>query len=161
MVDVLIPLLIVLAALVAGAIYSGLPSVSMLTSLLDRGLARWSKLRQLAHCVQQKDLVGEFRQADSFADFTSRISRGAEPDPSADLYAPLDMSTLNCRVWMTELREADSAVDAFGVDICGSIHAPDDMRRATLKITILDITDGMDQAKTVQARTPHVIRSVD
>jgi tellurite resistance protein len=155
--EVLITLLILLAALSA-AICSGLIHVSKLKGMVSRfklrGLACLSKLAKLAHCVKSKDLVDQFRQADSFADLASRISRDAEPVSGDELYAPLDMSILNCRIRTAELKEGNTVIDTFGVEICGLIHAPADMRHATLKISILDITDGMGQAKTVQARSP-------
>ncbi|MHC4356852.1 MAG: TerB family tellurite resistance protein [Planctomycetota bacterium] len=155
--EILITLLILLAASSA-AICSGLINSSKLEGVARRfklrGLAYLSKLAGLAHCVKSKDLVDEFRQADSLADLASRISRDAEPVSGDELYAPIDMSILNCRIRKTELKEGNTVIDTFGVEICGSIHAPIEIPNATLKISILDITDGTDQAKTVQARSP-------
>ena len=142
---VLIPLSILLVACAAAAL-SGLIDRRTLVELVSHckreASACLSMLAELARGVKSKDLVGQFKRSDSFDDFISRISHGTEPDPSMDLYAPLDMDILNCRVLTIELKEGNSVCDAFGVEICGSIHAPSDMRRATLRISILDVTDG-------------------
>ncbi len=82
------------------------------------------------------------------------MSRDAEPNTVQDLYAPLDMSMLNCRIRTVELKEGNTVVDAFAVEICGTIHAPEDIRRATLGISIQDITDGSAEAKPVRTRDP-------
>jgi tellurite resistance protein len=65
------------------------------------------------------------------------------------------MNILNSRVMMTELQEGDSVQDAFAVEICGTIHAPKDMRRATMVISISDVTDGED-AEPVLVGNSHV-----
>jgi len=140
------------------AISCGLISRSGIAELVNhlklKGLICFSVLARLANGAKSKDLVGQLRQAGSFGDFTSRILRDAEPEAGQDLYAPLDMSILNCRVRMVELKEGHTVLDAFAVEICGLIHAPDDIRSATLRISILDITDGSAEAKAVRARNP-------
>jgi hypothetical protein len=65
------------------------------------------------------------------------------------------MNILNSRVMMTEIQEGDSVQDAFAVEICGTIHAPKDMRRATMVISISDVTDGED-AEPVLVGNSHV-----
>jgi len=144
----LITLSILLVACVAAAL-SGLIDRRTLVELVSdckrEACACLSTLTGLVRGVKSKDLVGQFKRSDSFDDFISRISHGTEPDPpghSVDLYAPLDMDILNCRVLTIERKEGNSVCDAFGVEICGSIHAPSDMRHATLRISILDVTDG-------------------
>ncbi len=153
----MIPLSI-LAAVSIAAISSGLISRSGIAELVNhlklKGSIYFSVLTRLANGVKSKDLVGHLRQAGSLGDFTSRMLRDVEPDPGQDLYAPLDMSILNCRVRTVELKEGDTVLDAFAVEICGSINAPEDMRNATLRISILDITDGSAEAKPVRARDP-------
>ena len=64
------------------------------------------------------------------------------------------MRILNCRVRMIELKEGDTVIDAFALEICGAIYAPEDIRSATLRISIQDITDGSIEAKEVRARNP-------
>ena len=155
---VLISLSILLVAPATAAISSGLISRSGIRALVNRlklkGSICLSVLARLANGVKSKDLVGQLRQAGSFGDFTSRILRDAKPDPGQNLYAPLDMSILNCRVRIIELNDGNAVIDAFAVEICGTIRAPEDMRNATLRISILDITDGSAEAKAVRARNP-------
>ena len=94
-----------------------------------------------ARNVTCRNLVGKCKRPGSFDDFLSNVARGARNKPSLDLYAPLDMNILNCRIQMTELKEGDAVYDAFAVEICGSIHAPNDTCRATLNISIQDVSD--------------------
>jgi uncharacterized tellurite resistance protein B-like protein len=145
---VLITLSILLVACAAAAL-SGLIDRRTLVELVSdckrEASACLSMLAELVRGVKSKDLVGQFKCSDSFDDFISRISHETEPDPpghSVDLYAPLDMEILNCRVRTIELKQDDNVYDAFAVEICGSIHAPDDARHATLRVSILDVTDG-------------------
>jgi len=63
-----------------------------------------------------------------------------------------DLNVLNCRVQKTIQKEENSEIDVFDVDICGSIHAPADLHHTTLKITILDVTEGSSDSVPVQAR---------
>jgi len=132
-----------------GAAISGLIDNRTITGLVgDCKRQAWaclSMLTELVRGAKSSNLVGQLKCSDSFEDFLSRISHGTEPDPpdpGEDLYAPIDMDALNCRVRTIELKESDSVCDAFAVDICGSIHAPSDMRHAAVRISILDVTDG-------------------
>ncbi len=155
--EVLVPLLILLAVLV-GAIYSGLFSRSGMAQLVSRlkleGSICLSALAKLAGGVKRKNMAGQLRPTGSLGDSAAGMSRGAEPNTVQDLYAPLDMSMLNCRIRTVELKEGSTVVDAFAVEICGTIHAPEDIRIATLRISILDITDGSAEAKKVRTRDP-------
>jgi len=63
-----------------------------------------------------------------------------------------DLNILNCKIQGTTQKEENSIVDVFSVEICGSIHAPDDLHHTTLKISIQDVTDGPSGTKPVQAR---------
>jgi len=76
-----------------------------------------------------------------------------EPDRNPESSARPDMTILNCRVRLIRVKEGDSFFDAFSVEICGSIHAPDDMCQTALKISISDITDGLPNAQAVQVRS--------
>ncbi|MHC4705168.1 MAG: tellurite resistance TerB family protein [Planctomycetota bacterium] len=156
--EVLIIILVVLAAL-AAAFCTGLFNGSKLERTVSQFrlktiLAHLSKLTQIARRVKGKDLADQFWQAESFGDLVSRISVDAEEDDAdSELYAPLDMDILNCRIRKAEVEDANAVIDVFSVEICGSIHAPIEIRKATLKISVLDITDGTDQAKMVRARS--------
>jgi len=94
-----------------------------------------------ARNVTCRDSAGKCKRSGSFDDFLSNAARGAGNRPSPDLYAPLDMNILNCRVQMTETKDGDAVYDAFAVEICGSIHAPSDTCGATLNISIQDVSD--------------------
>ena len=159
---VLIPFSILLALLVA-AIYSGLTSRSGIAELVGhlklKGAICLSALARLAGGVTRRNMAGQLRPTGSLGDSASGMSRDAEPNTVQDLYAPLDMSMLNCRIRTVELKEGNTVVDAFAVEICGTIHAPEDIRSATLRISILDITDGSAEAKEVRARDPQVASS--
>ena len=104
-------------------------------------------------------LKGKFKRSGSVEDFVSHISCGTSAEATTDLYAPLDMNILNSRVQMTELKEGDSVQDAFAVDICGTIHAPNNMRRATMVISISDVTEG-EGAEPVLAGNSQVASQV-
>jgi tellurite resistance protein len=77
----------------------------------------------------------------------------------------LDMNALNCRVKQIEpkaenrvpeftpLEKKAVSLTGFTVEICGSIRAPDDGHYASIKISVMDITDGVSKAMPVHART--------
>jgi tellurite resistance protein len=76
----------------------------------------------------------------------SRINSAILPkevsNPDAEQTPQPDMEALNCCVELTEQKKENSVSDAFAVKICGSIHAPDDTHYTSLKISIMDITEG-------------------
>ena len=76
----------------------------------------------------------------------SRISSAILPEAvsnqEAEQVPQLDMEALNCCVELTEQKKENSVSDAFAVKICGLIHAPDDTHYTSLKISIMDITEG-------------------
>ncbi|UCF15673.1 MAG: TerB family tellurite resistance protein [Phycisphaerales bacterium] len=114
-----------------------------------------SAFTRLTQSMMWKNSVEKFRRSGSFVDFVSNISRGVGGESNLDLCAPLNMNILNCRVQMTELKEGDVAHDAFEVEICGSIHAPNDTCSATLNISILDVSDD-SRAEPVLDGNPQV-----
>jgi uncharacterized tellurite resistance protein B-like protein len=63
-----------------------------------------------------------------------------------------DLNGLNCRIQETIQKEDSGVVDVFNVDICGSIHAPEDLHHTNLKITVLDITEGPSDVRPVRTR---------
>ncbi|MBA7484700.1 hypothetical protein ES707_20230 [subsurface metagenome] len=72
----------------------------------------------------------------------------AEPNQGIDSCSELDMSVLNCCVQLKKQQK----YDAFDVQICGSIHTPGNVHSATLRISIMDITDSISEAKPVQTQ---------
>jgi tellurite resistance protein len=80
--------------------------------------------------------------------------------------APTKRGGLNCRVQITKQEKdlpavrdsgqaGDCVFDVFSVEICGLIPARGDTDCATLKVSIVDITDGIAKAKPIQARIKH------
>ncbi len=56
---------------------------------------------------------------------------------------------LNCRVKLTKEKNANSILDTFSLEICGSIYAPSDRHYVIVKISVTDATDGIHEAKPV------------
>lgn len=71
--------------------------------------------------------------------------------PAVTVAGPPDLKVLNCRVRLAEQEKNNLRSKVFAVEICGSIDAPGDMCCTTLRISIADITDGLD--KTMPVRT--------
>jgi hypothetical protein len=63
-----------------------------------------------------------------------------------------NLSALNCRVRLTRQEKSETAFNALTVEICGSIHAPRDVFFAVVRISITDVTDGIDKAEPVHSR---------
>jgi len=53
---------------------------------------------------------------------------------------------------LTGQEKSETAFDALTVEICGSIHAPGDACFAVVRISITDVTDGIDKAGPVHSR---------
>ena len=91
----------------------------------------------------------------SFSDFISHIKNRILCEPNLDRIQEsseqLDMDILNCRIKLSERKEGTGDFDAFIVEVCGSIHACSRMLQTTLRISILDVTDGMPKAEPVRA----------
>ena len=119
-----------------------------------RVIDHWSKFLELADRTVFRDLTNQLRMPEKFSKIKSRLLRQAEPDRFQESSPSIDMRVLNCRVQWTKLEEENSVYDAFSLEICGSIHAPNDMCDTTLQISILDVTDGSPDAKVVQSRLP-------
>ena len=65
-----------------------------------------------------------------------------------------DLSVLNCRAQLIK-QEGNNDAEIFQMEICGSIHTPSEeteVVHANLKISILDITEGVANAQSVQTR---------
>ncbi|UCC22690.1 MAG: TerB family tellurite resistance protein [Planctomycetota bacterium] len=77
---------------------------------------------------------------------------GYKADESSYLMVPPDLGVLNCRVQLTRQKTGNWLSDAFGVEICGSLHAPSDMLNVAVLVFVRDVTDGISKAKQVRAR---------
>ena len=91
----------------------------------------------------------------SFSDFISHIKNRIWCEPNLvriqESSEQLDMSILNCRIKLSELKEDENSIDSFNVEVCGSIHAPSKRHCTSLRVSILDVTDGLQQPKPVKA----------
>jgi tellurite resistance protein len=142
-----IPALIVLTAFVA-VILSGFFSRFRL-----RVLDYWLKLLELLDHNVSGDSKNQQGMPAQFSKIKSRFMQQSKPEKSWEFYKPINMDALNCRVQWIKLEEENNIYDALSLEICGSIHAPNDMCDTILQISILDLTDGPD-AKIVQSRLP-------
>jgi hypothetical protein len=63
-----------------------------------------------------------------------------------------DLNVLNCRVSPVIYKDGSDVVDAFSVEMCGSIRAPEPGHNASLSISITDITEGLKKIRPVRAK---------
>ena len=119
-------------------------SISMiLFSLINR-----NKLAELLSRLKSVDLINHFSFSRLVKYTKLLVFHKAELNQGIDSCAELDLSVLNCRVQLTKQQEND----AFDVQICGSIHAPSNVHSATMRLSILDTTDSISEAKPVQTQ---------
>ena len=71
------------------------------------------------------------------------------PQNNIILFQKPNPNTLNCRVQLKKDEQDDCEFEFFDVEICGAIHAPDDMCHTTIQISVLDITDGSQKSQPV------------
>jgi tellurite resistance protein len=83
---------------------------------------------------------------------SSAILQGAVSNQNVDQPSQPDMEILNCRVELTKQEKENPVSDVFAVKICGSFHAPSDTHYTSLKMSIMDVTDGASKAVPVHAR---------
>jgi len=136
-------------------------SASMiLFSLISR-----TRLAELVNRLRSGDLISHFSFSGLMNYIKVSISPKANPNPSIESSPELDLTVLNCRVKLSkqqdgELRrkascglseDGDSNFDAFDVEICGSIHGPQDVSSANLNISIVDVTEPRSQGEPVHA----------
>jgi len=122
-------------------------SASMiLFSLISR-----TKLAELVNRLRSGDFISHFSFSGLMNYIKVSISPKANPNPSIESSPELDLTVLNCRVKMSKQEDGDSDSDAFSVEICGSIHASQDVSSANLSISIVDVTEPRVQGKPVRA----------
>ncbi|MHC4154998.1 MAG: tellurite resistance TerB family protein [Planctomycetota bacterium] len=66
--------------------------------------------------------------------------------------APPDLRVLNCRVRLANEPTDQGYVDCFVLEICGTIHAPENTQNASIRIEITDITDSGQGGLPVRSR---------
>ena len=136
-------------------------SASMiLFSLISR-----TRLAEFVNRLRSGDLISHFSFSGLMNYIKVSISPKANPNPSIESSPELDLTVLNCRVKPSKQQDGglrrkascglsedgNSNFDAFDVEICGSIHAPQDVSSANLNISIVDVTEPRSQGEPVHA----------
>lgn len=145
-------LILILVLLVASAvaIFPGLRNRSGLTKLGSYIKAGMSKSRSGTAHQKAKHPADQPGSPASFSNIDERSARAL----AQEIAVPTDMTVLNCRVKMTSVTENNFKLDAFNVEICGTIHAPDNTSKTILRVSIQDITDGPTEPKPVHVGYP-------
>lgn len=80
--------------------------------------------------------------------------RRSKLNPVVNNTDPADINKFNCRSVLlknADAEDAEQAEDSFKLEICGSIHAPQDHHETTARIFVSDITDGLYKAISVHS----------
>jgi tellurite resistance protein len=129
--QLLIPTLVVM--IIAMAVY--------ILSLADRTGSSGVGNRSILAMLQ--DWMGRFMPT---------ASHKTDPTPITESFEQPDQRVLNCRIQLSSLIEDNCFIDAFTVQIVGTIYAPTDMHQATLQIFITDITDEVHNSEPIHSR---------
>lgn len=137
----------VLLAASAAVVFSGLVDRSGLTRFAHQ-LARTAQA-----CLSEFPAwVGRFKPSNAFVRTKSGGLTGVGCGSNPDSPSPVDIRILNCRVGLRKQKEDNRVCDALGVEICGSIHTASEGCQAVLKVSILDVTDGLPLAVQMQIK---------
>ena len=129
-------------------------SLMILFSLFNR-----TKLVEFVSCLKSGDFISKLNFAALINYIKVSLSPNTNPHTCIKFSPELDLNVLNCRVKLSKQQsegliseDGGSDSDAFNVEICGSIHAPQDVSSANLSISIVDVTEPRTQGELVQAR---------
>ncbi len=132
--------------------------VTASASLILFSLISRTRLADLVSRLRSGDLISHFSFSDLINYIKSSLSPKAKPNPSIESSPELDLTVLNCRVKLSKQQnetllseDGESDFDAFDVEICGSIHASQDVSSANLNISIVDVTEPRSQGELVHA----------
>lgn len=132
--------------------------VTASASLILFSLISRTRLADLVSRFRSGDLISHFSFSDLINYIKSSLSPKAKPNPSIESSPELDLTVLNCRVKLSKQQnetllseDGESDFDAFDVEICGSIHASQDVSSANLNISIVDVTEPRSQGELVHA----------
>jgi len=125
--------------------------VAASASMILLSLIRRVRVAELISRLRSGDFIRDLSFSDLFNYFKVAVSPQKKSKPSIELSHELDLSVLNCRVKLSKQPDGDSFSDAFEVEICGSIHARQDVESATLSISIVDATNPEPNTNPVQA----------
>ena len=152
---ILIILLIITTAIVI-VLFSGLiprsKSEILFSSIKDKTFSIYFEIIHLVSNIKFSDLKSLRSFSDLIGYFRSKKIRVCESDLNTKSETEPDMNVLNCRVQLTKLKEGKKFYDALSVEICGSIHTPGEKQNASLRISISDVTEGLNNVKTVRAK---------
>jgi tellurite resistance protein len=127
-------------------------------SIMLFNLLRSAKLAELFSRLRSGELISNFSFSGLINYIKSSLSPKANPSPSIEFSPELDLTVLNCRVKLSKQQDekafsedGKSDFDAFDVEVCGSIHAPQDVSSTNLNISIVDVTEPGSQGEPVHA----------
>ena len=135
----------------AAMIFLGLPKDFEIRSLIDRG-----ELPELVRKAKFRDFISHVRLTELINRLKFLVLCKINPDQSIQPSAQPDLAVLNCRVQLTKQKEGDRVFNTFTVQIAGSIYAPSGPpgTDATLRISIMDLTDGIPRALKIRNSPP-------
>ena len=152
----LLILILVAAVVIAAIIFPELMGRSkcaeFITHFKHRTLSICSRFTYAIRRIEYKDLSG-LRSVSGFVGyFKGLFLFNAVLEQTTKKNDEPDLNILNCRIRETIQKEDNGVVNAFSVEICGSIHSPGDQHHATIRISIQDVTEGPDAPQPVRAR---------
>lgn len=112
------------------------------------------KIRQFIRISKLKEIFNNLHYGDRIGRFSSRFLQKSEARESSEISVAKESDTLNSRILLKN-KKTDSDIDILTVEIYGSIRLNEEdseNKTANLKISILDITDGIKKAEPVMAR---------
>ncbi len=113
-----------------------------------------SKIKHIINLTKLAEIFNNLSYGDWVGRFRPRFLKKTETQESSETSAEKNPDTLKCRVQVKK-KKVDSDIETFKVEICGSIQTPNEHSKnktANLKISILDITDGIKNVQPVIAR---------
>jgi tellurite resistance protein len=111
-----------------------------------------SRFARTIRRVRYKDISGLRSFSDVVSYFKSLFLSNADWEQTANRNDKPDLNVLNCKITEIIQKENNEVVNAFSVEICGSIRSPGDQHHAIVRISIQDATEGSNSLKAVQSR---------
>lgn len=111
-----------------------------------------SKFARAIRGIRYKDISGLRSFSDVVSYFKGLFLPNADLEQTSNQNDKPDLDVLNCRITEIIQKENNEVVNAFSVEICGSIRSPGDQHHATVRISIQDATEGSNSLKAVQSR---------
>ena len=133
-----------------------LAAIVVVTSLAVAFFSLFTRVKILELSLRFKYLCLDFglKFVKQINHLRSGILRRVDTDESNESSEQPDLNVLNCRAQLTK-QEKNNNAEVFQMEICGTIKTPDEQPEAycaSLRISILDVTDGADKTQVVQTR---------